>query len=109
MRNPFPQELYDFFDEMIKKHFQNQEVRIYLFGSRAREDHHPRSDYDLGIKFPYADSTKKNQFILDCQENIPTLCGIDLVDIEEANPDLQTKIKREGILIYGSKEKREFP
>jgi predicted nucleotidyltransferase len=59
MSNPFPQELYDFFDEKIKKYFQNQEVRIYLFGSRARGDHHPRSDYDLGIKFPDTDSTKK--------------------------------------------------
>ena len=47
--------------------------------------------------------------MLDCQDEVPTLCGIDLVDIEEAISDLQTKIKTEGILIYGSKEKREFP
>jgi hypothetical protein len=46
--------------------------------------------------------------MLDCQDEVPTLCGIDLVDIEEAISDLQTKIKTEGILIYGSKEKREL-
>jgi len=60
---------------------------IRLFGSRARGDHHPRSDVDLAIECPQA-SSRDWQAIMDLVEQAETLLPIDCVRMEEAEPKL---------------------
>ena len=82
-----------------QKHQQIQ--KIVLFGSRARGDFNPRSDYDFAI---YANSISHStwaQFRLEIEENIPTLCGVDLLLISDETPiELKQQIQLEGMTIY---------
>ena len=74
---------------------------IWLFGSRAREDHRPRSDIDLAIVCPRA--THKNWLdVLDIIENADTLLKIDCIKIdkENMNPDLYKNILKDKRVIY---------
>ncbi len=73
--------------------------KIYLFGSRARGDASARSDIDLAIACPNANS----RTWLDIKETIeetPTLLKIDILRLEEATPELRKKIIEEGKIIY---------
>jgi predicted nucleotidyltransferase len=73
-----------------------QPTRILLFGSRARGDHRERSDYDLAFEFPIAFEMHWPKFVLDAQENSPTLCGLDLINLREIRAELRDRILKEG-------------
>lgn len=75
-------------------------ARIWLFGSRARGDHQPRSDIDLAIEAPAADAAAW-QAILDAAEEAPTLLRIDLTRMEDAPEALRAEILRTGRLLHG--------
>lgn len=71
----------------------------YLYGSRARGDHHERSDYDLAFLLSSgAEQGEKARLFLDLQENEFTLKKIDVVFLDEIqNDSLKKTILREGI------------
>lgn len=75
--------------------------RVWLFGSRARRDHHDRSDYDFALEVDeaiLAYGIAQLSALVD--EDGPTLCGIDLVDLSSPIlPELREAIYREGVLI----------
>lgn len=73
--------------------------RIYLFGSRARGDHSPRSDIDLAISCPTA-SRKDWLDVLDIIDNADTLLKIDCIQLEETDDRFKAKILKEGIILY---------
>lgn len=77
-------------------------LRLTLFGSRAREDARPFSDYDLAIELePHTSKIDLLNFMFRVDEEAPTLCKISIV---EASPSLRQELKdniaREGIVIY---------
>jgi predicted nucleotidyltransferase len=76
-------------------------TRVVLFGSRARRDHGPRSDFDLAV---FADTMPQGawaKFSLDLVESAPTLCGIDLVRItHDTAQTLREAVVRDGKTIY---------
>jgi predicted nucleotidyltransferase len=69
--------------------------RVWLFGSRARGDHAPRSDIDLAVAAPDAGAVEWDA-IAQIVENAPTLLGVGLVRIDVASPALQERIRAEG-------------
>lgn len=72
--------------------------RLVLFGSRARGDHHPRSDIDLAV-YGLAPSVYAG-FRLDL-EDLPTLLQFDCVPIEPTtDPALLAEIERDGVTLY---------
>lgn len=79
---------------------------VILFGSRARGDHHSRSDYDFAVVVAQWSPGEWAKWSLDLRDQAPTLCGLDLVLIEQgkiagkADHDLIKAIKAEGKLIY---------
>lgn len=75
---------------------------IRLFGSRARGDHHPRSDVDLAIECPQA-STNDWQTILKHVEQAETLLPIDCVRLDESDADLTENILKWGQMLYDRK------
>jgi uncharacterized protein len=78
---------------------------IWLFGSRARNDAHARSDYDIAVKSPQISDEKWARWALHIREHAPTLCGIDLVRLgSDTASDLRKAIERDGILIYEGKK-----
>jgi nucleotidyltransferase substrate binding protein (TIGR01987 family) len=69
---------------------------IWLFGSRARGDHHERSDIDLAILCPRA-TREEWDHILEIIENAPTLLHIDCVRFDEI---LDGKTIKENIKLH---------
>jgi predicted nucleotidyltransferase len=76
-----------------------QVSRVWLFGSRARGVHRPRSDVDLAIEAPHAD--RRTWIALcDLADEAETLLRIDLIRLDEAPPELADRIRREGMVLY---------
>jgi len=73
--------------------------RIILFGSRAKGDAEPRSDIDIAVSCPAADSRTWLD-IRHVAEEAETLLKIDLVRLEDAAPDFRRRIEREGKVLY---------
>ena len=70
--------------------------KLILFGSRARQDNHLRSDVDLAVSGGDAAA-----FALAVDEEAHTLLSFDVVNLNEAiSPELQAEIQRDGIDLY---------
>jgi predicted nucleotidyltransferase len=74
--------------------------RVILFGSRARGDARKLSDYDLSFEFQPDRELHWLRFVTEADDLPITLRPTDLVAWDEASPELQERIKREGIVIY---------
>lgn len=78
--------------------------KIVLFGSRARGDHHDRSDYDIAI-FGSIPKEDRNEITFYTNEGVRTLLKIDCVFVQFLEPDskIMQNINKEGIVIYERK------
>ncbi|MFQ5470672.1 MAG: nucleotidyltransferase domain-containing protein [Gammaproteobacteria bacterium] len=94
------EKLLQFIGDVVKEYFSDQPVKVYLFGSRVRNENRLRSDYDLAFDLP--DSKEKSRFFLKIVDDAPTLCGIDAVDLDEVSDTFKKKILEEGKIIYES-------
>lgn len=74
-------------------------VKIVLFGSRARNDYHRRSDIDILIDSSGFDD-RSWAVLLSELDDLPTLLNIDLVRLDEAEADLLSRARSEGIVIH---------
>jgi predicted nucleotidyltransferase len=88
-----------FLQEMIDQATSRLRVsKIMVFGSRARADCSPTSDYDLA--FILEDSQGWAQFVADQQEEASTLLPLDLVNFHEASEKLRKEILLSGVTLY---------
>lgn len=83
--------------EFTLKFWQNQPVRIYLFGSWARGEAKRSSDVDIAIE------SKENMSFLigefrEALENSCIVYNVDVVDMNFAAESLCKKIREEGIV-----------
>ena len=76
--------------------------RLVLFGSRARGDHHERSDIDLAVYgMP---EQNRGIFWLEAEE-LPTLLKLDIVHISSGmNPEFLHNIEKDGVTLYASED-----
>ncbi len=75
--------------------------KVVLFGSRARGSSHERSDYDLAVEVEKGFDQEWVRWALDLKEEIPTLCGVDLLKMDSTiSQELLQRITNEGITIY---------
>lgn len=73
---------------------RNKVKEVILFGSRARQTAHERSDFDIAVS-----GVKDIEELREQIEAIPTLYSFDLVDMEEC----QNQLLKEEIIRYGRK------
>lgn len=76
--------------------FQNEDVRIVLFGSRARGNAHCTSDIDIGV-LPLGKYDRKKLTALRAkfeEMNIPYT--VDLVDLSTVSGEFRQKVLGEG-------------
>jgi len=74
---------------------QKFNIKDVLFGSRARKDNTPKSDYDVAFYTPL------NFTVLEEIDNIETLHKIDVVFIDEnTNVKLLENIEKDGVILY---------
>ena len=83
--------------EFTLKFWQNQPVRIYLFGSWARGEAKRSSDVDIAIE-----SKEDMSFLIgEFREALVNSCiiyNVDVVDLNFAAESLCKKIREEGIV-----------
>jgi len=72
--------------------------KIILFGSRARGDHRPDSDFDIA----FVNIQKKHwaEFVLKIKEDTPSLYKYDCIHFDSIDEDFKNKILTEGIVLY---------
>ena len=71
--------------------------KIYLFGSRAREDYKRASDIDIAVEGAKRDIIGLKELL---EEEVRMLLKFDIVDLSKANTHLKEEIKKERIVIY---------
>jgi predicted nucleotidyltransferase len=75
--------------------------RISLFGSRARGDAKERSDFDFAVVAPTISREQWSRFAFELEENVPTLCAVDLVRFDgKITAALRDRIQKEGVVVY---------
>lgn len=78
--------------------------RLCLFGSRARGDHRPGSDYDFALWGVPGDMRMK---LLAEVDELPSLMKVDVVLISDAtDPALLERIQKEGVLLMDKFESK---
>lgn len=70
--------------------------RVILFGSRARRDHHERSDVDLALDAPDLSLSDWTRLHLDI-DDARTLYRVDLLQLHKAPRRLRQRIDSEGV------------
>ena len=83
--------------EFTRKFWQNQPVRIYLFGSWARGEAKRSSDVDIAIESKDDMSFLIGEF-REALENSCIIYNVDVVDMNFAAEPLCKKIREEGIV-----------
>lgn len=82
----------------VGKALEGRRYRLYLFGSRARGEAGPRSDYDLAV---WADPPLDLATVARLREELEQvniLQHVDLVELSWA-PGLRETVEREGVVL----------
>jgi len=76
--------------------------KVVLFGSRARGDARPYSDYDLAVELASGTpAIKWLAFAERLDDEAPTLCQLSLIQLRKSvRPELLDRIGREGTVVY---------
>jgi predicted nucleotidyltransferase len=84
---------------ILEESLNNKKTKVYLFGSRVKNEAHHASDFDLAIE----SSDLKRIELINLKEvfhesTIPY--KVDVVHLGRINNNLKTEIQREGTLIW---------
>lgn len=79
-------------------HSQLPSCKVYIFGSRARNDHSQGSDIDLALDFGTTIDSRKIYTIQDEIEESTVPLHVDLVDIHNISGKFKAEVLKEGIL-----------
>lgn len=82
---------------VIRSHLAGQDVRLRLFGSRARGDARNWSDIDIAVQAEPALPAGMLSALREALEESSCLLNVDLVDWNDADAALRESINREGI------------
>lgn len=93
--DPRDKKLFAFVLNTAQKHWKD--CQVFLFGSRARGDNKPMSDYDIAVVTPNVPHHEWAVFELEIKENAPTLLPIDLVWMNHIDESFKSRILQEGI------------
>lgn len=88
---------------MLRNYFKNQPVsKVWLFGSRSRDDFNNNSDYDILVSFDNSVGLFKYASMITDLENLLNK-GVDLVSETSLFPWVKDNVNHDKILIYERK------
>jgi predicted nucleotidyltransferase len=76
-----------------------QPKKLWLFGSRARNQAAQGADYDFALEGPTLASGERWR-ITEALEQLPTLRQFDVVWLDAASETLREEVSKEGICLY---------
>lgn len=92
----------------ILKGYADDVVAAYLFGSVARGTNHSRSDLDLALLFKSGagpeQSALETRLLYELELHVKR--PVDLVNLENASPDLVHRVLRDGVLLLETDRRR---
>ncbi|HHJ52492.1 MAG TPA: nucleotidyltransferase domain-containing protein [Caldithrix abyssi] len=91
-----PEETRQQIKAIIQQVIPDKNLRIILYGSRARGDAHPNSDYDLALDAGYAIPGERLSLLKEKFEESTIPFKIDVVDLAVVSHDLKEYIVKEG-------------
>ena len=74
-------------------------TQVYWFGSWVWGEATPRSDLDIGVLAAAALSPATRAALDDQIDALPTLRGIDVVDMQSVREELRARVTRDGIAL----------
>jgi len=103
-------------DTIIKLAEANQDIDVvWLYGSRATDNHKEHSDYDIAIAFndfklsSFDKYLRPNELAIEwCEETGLTSDKLSVVDINQAPVYLAFNIVEHGVVIYQAATARAF-
>jgi len=84
----------------LESYFKGRNVRVYLFGSRARKDNRAFSDVDLAFE-SQEDLSKDLTYISELLEEPWLPYKVGLVELSKVNEDFRETILKEAVLWVG--------
>ena len=97
---PESSEVFDISLKKVKKAvlqaFENEDIKIFLFGSRARGNAHSTSDIDIGIMPSGSFDRKKITALRAELEEMNIPYSVDLVDLSTVSEDFRQQVLNEG-------------
>ncbi|MFH1352679.1 MAG: nucleotidyltransferase domain-containing protein [bacterium] len=88
------------FDRILREFIKNESAKIFIFGSRAREDNFPASDIDIGI-LPESndrDIRFKISLLREKFENSNIPQKVDVVNLNEVSEDFKKEVFKDAVL-----------
>lgn len=77
---------------------EDEKVKVVLFGSRARQDHHRVSDVDIGL-IPYGKLDKKKMALLkEKVEGLNIPYKVEIVDFSQVSSDFKEEAMRGAVI-----------
>jgi predicted nucleotidyltransferase len=77
------------------------DCQVYLFGSRATNQYHDVSDYDIGV-LASKDISRELSIARELLEDSNIPFTVDLVDLSATSEEFATHVQQEGILLWKS-------
>lgn len=84
--------------EIIIGFFKDDDVKIILFGSRARKDNYIFSDVDIGILPNKRLDTKKIAYMRERLENLNIPYKVEIINFSEVSANFEKQALREAIV-----------
>ena len=83
---------------MVLDFFKDKNVKIFLFGSRARGSNYIASDVDLGILPSTEEEAKRISLLKERIENSNIPYKVDIVNLKEITDDFKNEILKEALI-----------
>lgn len=84
---------------VLRRHLPGADYHAYLFGSRARGNARPMSDWDIGMVGPTPVRGALLEEIREDFEELRTLHRVDVVDLATTTEGFQTRALRDAVLL----------
>ncbi len=82
----------------ILNELQDEDVKVVLFGSRARGDQNPSSDVDIGIMPVGKFNKNKIIFLKEKVEQLNIPYKVEFVLLSEVSEDFRTEVLKEALV-----------
>jgi len=99
---PVPDDLKRNLLNIISNHIDINRYQVFLFGSRAANKEHNRSDFDIGIEGPEEVPASVLATIEEEIEKLDTLYTIQIVDFKRVSPKFYQVAKQHNYFLTAS-------
>ena len=83
--------------KIVKDFLKTEDVKIFLFGSRARQDHNLFSDVDIGVLPGDKSAWRKIMFLKERIEESNIPYRVEFVNLKEVSDDFKNEVLKDAI------------